>query len=154
MACFFEITVEHIGTSVLILPCGEIDLSAEGDLRRVVENLPACEAVVLDMSGVSFMDVAGLHFLLGLHHHARRTGAALLTIGWQRQPRHLLGLAAAGEAQPAELWGGPAEPHAAEASHVRAGVRARAALARLIGAARTAAPKPHRVTAKGERGSG
>ncbi|MBT2407599.1 MULTISPECIES: STAS domain-containing protein [unclassified Streptomyces] len=66
MESFFEITVDRAGDTLTITFAGEIDFSAERALDAVLGSLPAGAAVVVDISGVTFMDLAGLRFLLAL----------------------------------------------------------------------------------------
>ncbi|MFF3335521.1 ANTAR domain-containing protein [Streptomyces sp. NPDC002888] len=48
--------------------------------------------VEFDMSGVTFMDTAGLQFLELLEDYSRRTGVPVATSGWSGQPRRILEL--------------------------------------------------------------
>ncbi|MDJ0385610.1 STAS domain-containing protein [Streptomyces sp. G-G2] len=125
MDSFFEITVVPAGGDVLVTPAGEIDMDVEAELDFVRTLLPPRAAVVLDMSGVPFMDVTGLHFFLDLHRHAEHNGTSLRSLGWQRQPVRLLELAAA--TSPTHWGDGP--------TSVRAALTARTEAARLPGVA-------------------
>lgn len=59
----FTIKVTSSGDSTTIAPLGEIDPATAPALRRTLQSID-CERVVLDMSGVEFIDSSGLHVLM------------------------------------------------------------------------------------------
>ena len=77
----------HVGSTgppVLRLT-GELDLVSAPNLARALsEALAAERVVVLDLRGLAFMDVAGLHTALDAGRHAVEHGRRLLVI---RGPR-------------------------------------------------------------------
>ncbi|MCX4539382.1 STAS domain-containing protein [Streptomyces sp. NBC_01565] len=89
----FETTVVHLDQAFLITPVGDIDLQVEEDLALLLKTLPPRARVVLDMAGVPFMDLLGLHFVLDLRERGRRLGAPLLIVGMRSEPQRLLALA-------------------------------------------------------------
>ncbi|MBT2446219.1 STAS domain-containing protein [Streptomyces sp. ISL-43] len=119
----FESTVEAIGGAAVVTLEGDVDSAVQSDLNLLVDSLPARAAVVLDMRGVSFMDLTGLHFVLTLRERSRKTRTALLVTGLRPQPQRLLYLA--GEV-------GALNPHRL-ADEFRAAHQTRAHLARLLG---------------------
>ncbi|MEU6890530.1 STAS domain-containing protein [Streptomyces sp. NPDC046557] len=87
----FWIGVRRQGNTLLVTPHGAIDHRAEPELARVLAVLPVDgRLVVLDMRGVPFMDLTGLHFLVRLHRRVQENGQQLTGLGWQSQPRRLL----------------------------------------------------------------
>ncbi|WP_037672144.1 ANTAR domain-containing response regulator [Streptomyces griseus] len=80
---------------------GRAQLAAHGELvhgcadvldKALAELSADARRVELDMSGVTFMDTAGLQFLELLEDYGRRTGVAVATAGWSGQPRRILEL--------------------------------------------------------------
>jgi anti-sigma B factor antagonist len=69
-----EAQVEHIGEAVRLAVTGEIDLATADQLRsaglRVLKD-PACKALILNLSGVEFMDSTGLSVLVDLRNATR-----------------------------------------------------------------------------------
>jgi anti-sigma B factor antagonist len=71
---------------------GRVDIDTSGDMRRTIaEALRSTPpAVMLDVSGVSYLDTSGLATLLEASRIARRQGTRLVLHGLQSQPRELL----------------------------------------------------------------
>ncbi|MEV4557873.1 STAS domain-containing protein [Kitasatospora sp. NPDC049285] len=68
--------------SVVVRACGEIDLdTAPGLHRELARALTERREVVLDLSGVTFMDCAGLGALVRARNQAERCGARLVLRG-------------------------------------------------------------------------
>jgi anti-sigma B factor antagonist len=64
-----RITVEPLEDARLIRAAGEIDLSSIAALRRELDAARAeAVTVLLDLSGVTFIDSSGLHLLLHASH--------------------------------------------------------------------------------------
>ncbi|MFI8302901.1 ANTAR domain-containing protein [Streptomyces sp. NPDC085927] len=77
----------------LLTPRGELVHGCADTLARKLARLPARTARVdLDMSGVRFMDTAGLRFLEVLRDHGRRRSVPVTATGWTGQPRRILAL--------------------------------------------------------------
>jgi anti-anti-sigma regulatory factor len=83
-------------------PDGRATLSPRGELVHGCAHLLAGELdalpdtvrrIDLDMSGVVFMDTAGLQFLDVLNDHRHRYGTTVTTTNWRGQPRRILELA-------------------------------------------------------------
>lgn len=68
---------------VVVAPEGQIDLHNAGALRHAI--LSAFESdtpgVVLDLSGVDFLDSAGIGILVGAYRRARATGKSFRLTG-------------------------------------------------------------------------
>jgi len=71
----------HEGT-VIARVTGEIDMSNAADLRTAVTEATPNEApgVVLDLSGVDYIDSAGIHFLFRLGESLRRRAQTLRVV--------------------------------------------------------------------------
>jgi anti-sigma B factor antagonist len=70
MAVNFSTDVAQTGDATVIIVRGEIDIATCERLRDVIEpHLGPRQSVILDLSGVEFMDSSGLHVL----EHARGT---------------------------------------------------------------------------------
>jgi anti-sigma B factor antagonist len=70
---------------------GEIDITNVGQLREHVRATPDGD-VVLDMSGVQFLAVAGLRALLELHDTRASTAARLVLVAPPRPIRRVLAI--------------------------------------------------------------
>ncbi|MEU5534617.1 ANTAR domain-containing protein [Streptomyces sp. NPDC020362] len=72
---------------------GELVLGCTDTLAAALAALPAdVGRVELDVTGVSFMDTAGLEFLHVLGAYGRRRGVPVAATGWRGQPRRILEL--------------------------------------------------------------
>ncbi len=120
-------------------PRGELVRGCAQLLAGKLAELPAGTARVdLDMSGVHFMDTAGLQFLEVLREHARRRSMPVTTCRWSGQPRRILELAGLDTTDPLR------SPRRALAGRVGGGAGARGAAASAPGGGRAAAAG-HRV---------
>ncbi|MZE77750.1 STAS domain-containing protein [Streptomyces xinghaiensis] len=82
------------GGDAVVAPWGEVDYDSAPLLYRAVNGLTAGDGgVVLDMADVTFMDIAGLHFLRYLHSYGEEHRRAVTTVNWGRQPQRVLTLA-------------------------------------------------------------
>ncbi|MFF5155887.1 ANTAR domain-containing response regulator [Streptomyces sp. NPDC000348] len=78
----------------LLAPRGELVRGCAQALAEKLARLPAGTARVdVDMSGVYFMDTAGLEFLEVLRDHGRRRSVPVTATRWNGQPRRILELA-------------------------------------------------------------
>ncbi|MEU7472916.1 ANTAR domain-containing protein [Streptomyces sp. NPDC044984] len=76
---------------VLLTPRGELVRGCARILAEKLARLPAGTARVdVDMSGVHFMDTAGLEFLEVLRDHGRRRSVPVTATRWNGQPRRVL----------------------------------------------------------------
>jgi anti-sigma B factor antagonist len=78
----FEVRVQPAREVVRIKPVGELDLASVGELRDQVRELLAVgfERLIIDLRGLSFVDVCGLGLLLCLADQARGEGWRLSLI--------------------------------------------------------------------------
>ncbi|MFJ5560300.1 ANTAR domain-containing protein [Streptomyces sp. NPDC093250] len=78
----------------LLTPRGELVHGCAEALAEKLAGLPAGTARIdVDMSGVHFMDSAGLEFLEVLRDHGRRRRLPVTATRWNGQPRRILELA-------------------------------------------------------------
>ncbi|MEZ3179823.1 ANTAR domain-containing protein [Streptomyces pimonensis] len=85
----------------LLTPCGELVRGCAQALAEKLARLPDGTARVdVDMSGVYFMDTAGLEFLEVLRDHGRRRSVTVTATHWKGQPRRILELAGLDTADP------------------------------------------------------
>ena len=57
----FTVAVEHLDGTVVVCPVGELDLATAPELERVLNGLSGdASALLLDLSGLTFVDCAGL----------------------------------------------------------------------------------------------
>ena len=73
---------------------GDVDLVSAADLVAEVDRLALApgQRVVLDLSGVGFMDSTGLNVLVRLHRRVEEVGGVLTVQDPSTQVRHLLEL--------------------------------------------------------------
>jgi anti-sigma B factor antagonist len=103
----FNSTTRDAGTRVrhLVL-AGELDMAAIPELRlRLAEGAGEFECLVVDMSGLTFLDSTGIHFLLDLQTRADREGWILRVVPGPRQVQRVLEIAGVAETLP---WAGSA----------------------------------------------
>jgi anti-sigma B factor antagonist len=77
-----RVGVSEQGTTTTISLVGEWDLAQQPAMRRTIVNvlarLPEC--VVLDLSGLDFIDSAGIHGVLELHRRSEQQQARLVIV--------------------------------------------------------------------------
>ncbi|WP_240967718.1 ANTAR domain-containing protein [Streptomyces composti] len=89
------------GDRALLTPCGMLGQGCVRSLAGTLARLPAGTARVdVDMSGVHFMDTAGLRFLDVLRDFARRRSLPVTATRWNGQPRRMLESAGLDPADP------------------------------------------------------
>jgi len=93
-----KITVVTDGTKITIAPKGEIDHHSARTLRERIdselyENRPVL--LILDLSGIDFMDSSGLGLLLGRWQKARELGCEMRLKGCSERTMRILELAGA-----------------------------------------------------------
>jgi anti-sigma B factor antagonist len=79
---------------VLVLLDGELDLAAVESVDRELEGLrwAGWRQIVVDLSGVSFMDLAGVRLLLGAFEQADRAGDLFMLVAVSPQVCRILEL--------------------------------------------------------------
>ena len=90
------------GTIVAV--SGEVDVCTEAPLQQaLLRIIRECSArLMLDLSGVSFMDCAGLRALLATRHRAELRGGCMRLIAASAAVRRIIELTGAQEALAAE----------------------------------------------------
>lgn len=101
MACLFSgresslaVVIEDHGPHVFVLLRGELDLTETDRLRAMMTALVAREPrlLVADLSGLTFIDCAGLAVLADTHRRQAEQGRRLLIYGAQPLVRRVLTL--------------------------------------------------------------
>lgn len=103
----FNSTTRDAGNRVrhLVLS-GELDMAAIPELRHRLGEAPSqFECLVVDMSGLTFLDSTGIHFLLELHDRAERDGWILRVVPGPPQVQRVLEISGVAELLP---WAGAA----------------------------------------------
>ncbi len=75
----FSLTIRPAtaGGEATVSVAGDLDLTSAEELDRVVRDQLGRTPLLLDLSGVTFIDSSGLRALDGLARHSRDTGAGL-----------------------------------------------------------------------------
>ena len=77
----FELTVERYGQDVVVKLAGEFDVACEEYFEAALGPLEEPgSSVVVDLSGLSFMDSTGLNQLIAAHERSRRVGFRLAIV--------------------------------------------------------------------------
>lgn len=76
----FEVTVERIDGRCVVVCRGELDMTVTDDVWRCIDGVRTSgQPVVIDLSGTTFMDSAGINLLLRTYTaHGRTTEAVTL----------------------------------------------------------------------------
>lgn len=81
-----QISKEIRGTVLVVKPAGELDHHTAATLKEQIESELAqgvVRDVVLDLSGLAFMDSSGLGVLLGRYKHLARWQGKMMACGLQ-----------------------------------------------------------------------
>ncbi|MFD3502615.1 ANTAR domain-containing protein [Streptomyces sp. NPDC058676] len=98
------------GRAVLV-PRGELIHGSADILAKTLAELPkGISRLELDMTGVLFMDTAGLEFLETLGDYGRLHGTAVVTVNWDGQPRRILELVGLDTTDPLHASDGESAP--------------------------------------------
>jgi len=93
-----KIIVSADGAKLTIAPKGDIDHHSARTLRERIDNemyLNRPEILILDLSGIEFMDSSGLGLLLGRYQRAKDIGCKLQLTGCSDRIMKILSLAGA-----------------------------------------------------------
>ena len=93
-----KITVTAHGNTLTIAPRGDIDHHSARTLRERIDNemsINRPEVLILDLSGIEFMDSSGLGLLLGRYQRARDMGCRLILSGCSGRVMKILSLSGA-----------------------------------------------------------
>jgi anti-anti-sigma factor len=89
----FAIAVEGTGDLRIVRPVGELDISTVAELAPVVERACSSRAdLVVDLSGLSFLDCAGLRVLLYAHAVTNSNGGSLRLIAGSKTVQRIFQL--------------------------------------------------------------
>lgn len=89
----FAIEASPAGRTVVLAVSGDVDIATAPALREMLaEAVTTYERVVVDLSGVPFLDSTGLGVLVAAHNRARVAGATLVVARPQRIVRNALRL--------------------------------------------------------------
>ena len=94
-----ELTVDGGPTTTVVL-AGELDPATAPNLRDAVGDLvadPDVERVVLDLSGLTFLDSSGLRVFVTAREELRERGAELVLRGPSANTQRLLDITGLGE---------------------------------------------------------
>ena len=76
-----EINVDRLGDHTVCRPEGELDAYTVGQFREALRELSSESRLLIDLSGVPFLDSAGLGALIGGVRRAREAGGDVAVYG-------------------------------------------------------------------------
>src|SRR4051812_23630461 len=79
--CVLEINVDQVGEYTICRPVGELDAFTVGQFRESLTELGGGGRLLIDLSGVPFLDSAGLGALIGGVRRARESGGDVAVYG-------------------------------------------------------------------------
>jgi anti-sigma B factor antagonist len=85
-----EIAVEDTGEYVVCRPVGELDAFTVGQFRDTLAEVSGASRLLVDLSGVPFLDSAGLGALIGGVRRAREAGGDVAVFGARPSVARLL----------------------------------------------------------------
>ncbi|MFI6600184.1 STAS domain-containing protein [Nonomuraea sp. NPDC050536] len=89
------VTSSQLSSSTLIRVKGEVDTTTSEQLKAVITHgRRAGRPLVVDVSGMSFLDCKGLSVLLHAHTDAERDGGSLYLAGVQSRPLRVMQITA------------------------------------------------------------
>ena len=78
----FDVSVEHAGSTAIVRLAGELDLATAPELADVLHGLePACQRIILDVTGLEFIDSTGLRLAVVEHDRAAVDGFEFVIAG-------------------------------------------------------------------------
>jgi anti-sigma B factor antagonist len=87
--------VRQSGRSAVLRLRGELDLASANQLEAAIRHLQDPVEVVIDLGGLTFLDMAGLRVLITAHDDAARAGQRFVLANVSKPIRRVLSLAAA-----------------------------------------------------------
>ena len=99
--------VHDHGTARTIEVVGELDIAVAGELGGLLaEALVECGQVVVDLSRAEFIDSAGVHLLVRMHHNAAERSVDLTIIRAPRQVQRVFAVCGVEAVLPFEALSG------------------------------------------------
>jgi anti-sigma B factor antagonist len=94
------LSIRPAGDGIIVAVSGEVDVCTQGPLQRVLLRImrERSASIFLDVSGVSFMDCAGLRALLTIRRRAELRGGCMHLIAASAAIRRIIELTGAHEA--------------------------------------------------------
>jgi anti-sigma B factor antagonist len=87
-----HVEVRMEGPTTILLLRGELDMTSAPSLEEQLRRLGDREAILVDLHGLTFMDVRGLNVLLDAQREAAQRGGNLTVMNLGCQVRSMLGL--------------------------------------------------------------
>jgi anti-anti-sigma factor len=85
-----SIEIDRTDDAAVIRLTGELDLASAPDLRGCIDDLPLDGEVILDLSGLSFLDSTGIGCLFRMQQRAEDLGGMLVARGAPTMIRHAM----------------------------------------------------------------
>jgi anti-sigma B factor antagonist len=89
-AVFLATVRSNDDTGSTLLLSGELDLAAAPEFRRALRSLGSGPGVVVDLSGVTFLDSVGVGLLIGADRRAREANGRLTVVVGPGAARQML----------------------------------------------------------------
>jgi anti-anti-sigma factor len=89
----FRVEVERQGEALVVRPVGELDLATVSELDRAIGDAGAAPLLVLDLSGLEFLDTSGMRFLLKTQADSFALDRELKLVRGQREVQRLFAVA-------------------------------------------------------------
>jgi anti-sigma B factor antagonist len=94
----FRLSAERLNGFVRLVASGELDLSTAEELDRSLERLQRDRAtIIVDLSGLGFMGVAGVQAFADASRRARSTGGSVLIVNCPASARRVFDLTSTSE---------------------------------------------------------
>jgi anti-anti-sigma factor len=78
----FDVSVERAGSTAIVRLAGELDLATAPELTDVLHGLePGCKRIILDVTGLDFIDSTGLRLAVMEHDRASADGFEFVITG-------------------------------------------------------------------------
>ena len=78
----FDVSVEHTGSTAIVRLAGELDLATAPEVSDVLRGLePGCKRIILDLTGLEFIDSTGLRLAVTEHDRASLDGFEFVIAG-------------------------------------------------------------------------
>lgn len=92
MDCNLSVDVRDEPDATVLTVSGELDMASSPKLAQALDQLRPTRPLVLDLGGLEFIDVTGLHVLLQASQRTEQEGFRLTVVNASRAVRKLLRL--------------------------------------------------------------